>query len=49
MIMRAIGKAWGRVTASRAYRKLFVAEIDPKRVEEMKDEMMRKYHRMGFF
>lgn len=47
--MEAIGKAWGRIAASRAYRKLFVAEIDPKRVEQMKEEMMQKFRRMGFF
>ncbi len=42
--MQTIGKALGRVKSSRLYHKLFVAEIDLRRVEELKAEMMAKYH-----
>lgn len=47
--MKAIGKVLGQVRSSRIYHKLFVAQIDPRRVDELKAEMMLKYHRKGWF
>lgn len=47
VIMKAIGKALERVKSSRIYYKLFVAQIDHEKVEEMKTEMRLKYHRTG--
>ena len=46
--MKAIGKAFGKVKSSRLYHKLFVAQIDHRRVEEMKTEAMLKYYK-GWF
>lgn len=42
--MKAIGKAVGRIKSSRLYHKIFVAQIDPRRVEELKEEMRLKNH-----
>lgn len=45
--MKSIGKVLGQVRSSRIYRKLFVAQINHRKVEEMKAEMMMKYQ--GWF
>lgn len=47
--MKAIGKALGRVRSSRIYHKLFVAQIDFQKVEEMKAEMRSRYYSQGWF
>ncbi len=47
--MKAIGKAWGHVRASRVYRKLIISQIDYQKVEEMKNEAMMKYRGVGMF
>ncbi len=47
--MKTIGKVFGKVKSSRFYHKLFVAQIDPRRVDEMKNEMMLKYYGKGWF
>lgn len=47
--MKAIGKALGRVRSSRIYHKLFVAQIDYQKVEEMKAEMRTRYYGQGWF
>ena len=47
--MKAIGKVLGQVRSSRIYHKLFVAQIDYQKVEEMKAEMMLKYQSKGWF
>lgn len=47
--MKAIEKALGRIKSSRFYYKLFVAEIDFERAEELKNEMMMKYHTKRMF
>lgn len=47
--MKTIGKAFGRIKSSRLYHKLFVAQINPRRVDELKEEIMLKYHGKGWF
>lgn len=42
-------KARNMIVKSRMYEKLFVVDIDHERVEEMKEEMMHRYRRKGFF
>lgn len=46
--MAAIRRVTGKIRSSRLYHKLFVAQIDHERVEEMKREMMLKYYK-GWF
>lgn len=47
--MKVIGKTLERVKSSRIYHKIFVAQVDYQKVEEMKTEMRLKYgNRSGF-
>ena len=47
--MKAIKKAFSWFKASRVYYKLFIAEIDCQRVEEIKNDAMAKYQHVRWW